>query len=231
MQPGPEKDRLRRRHGVTANENFEWESVYRDNVERAQRLFVVAAAAALGLVVGAVVVVSLLASGALPWLLGTILAVAVSGVVVLGLHAGGHGWFVPIPVLVLAGAWALTVSEGSWTSATASALAALAFSSAALAIAFVLPAIAYRRATLAVRLGTEKLVGASGTTLSPLTPRGIARVNNETWTAQSLSGPLPSGAPVHVVRVDGLRLLVWSEAGAVPGHEALGSTNKEKEEP
>ena len=127
MQPGPEKDRLRRRHGVTANENFEWESVYRDNVERAQRLFVVAAAAALGLVVGAVVVVSLLASGALPWLLGTILAVAVSGVVVLGLHAGGHGWFVPIPVLVLAGAWALTVSEGSWTSATASALAALAF--------------------------------------------------------------------------------------------------------
>ena len=93
-----------------------------------------------------------------------------------------------------------------------------------------MPALAYRHARGAGP-GTEQLVGASGTTLSPLTPSGIARVNNETWTAESLSGPLPSGAPVHVVRVDGLRLLVWSEAGAVPGHEALGSTNKEKEEP
>ena len=98
MQPGPEKDRLRRLHVVTANEYFDWEPVYRDNVERARRLFVMAAAAALGTVVGAVLLVSLFASGALPWLVGTILVVAASGVVVLGLHAGGHGWFVPIPV-------------------------------------------------------------------------------------------------------------------------------------
>jgi membrane-bound ClpP family serine protease len=79
--------------------------------------------------------------------------------------------------------------------------------------------------------GTEKLVGASGTALSPLTPTGMARVNHESWTAESLSGPLPAGAPVHVVRVDGLRLLVWSEAGAVPGDEALSRTTKQKEEP
>jgi membrane-bound ClpP family serine protease len=174
-------------------------------------------------------VVSLFASGALPWLVGAILVVAASGVVVLGVHAGGHGWFVPIPVLVLAGAWAFMVSDGSWASAAAWALAAVAMFSAALAAAFVLPAIGYRHATLADRQG--KLMGASGTSLSALTPRGIARVNNETWTAESLSGPLPPGAPVHVVRVDGVRLLVWSEAGAVPGHKALGLTKQDKEEP
>ena len=231
VPPGPERDRLRRLHVVVANGYFDREPVYRDNVEWARRLFVIAGAAALGIVVGAVLLVSLFASGALPWLVGAVLAVAALGVAVLGLHAGGHGWFVPIPVLVLAGACALTVPEGNWASATAWTLSALAFSSAALAAFFVLPAIAYRHATLAARQGTETLVGASGTTVSPLTPSGIARVNNETWTAESLSGPLPSGAPVHVVRVDGLRLLVWSEAGAVPGYEALGSTNKEKEEP
>ncbi len=87
-----------------------------------------AAAAALGTVVGAVLLVSLFATGASPWLVGTILLVAALGVVVLGFHAGGHGWFVPIPALVLAGAWAYTVSAGSWASATAWALAALAFS-------------------------------------------------------------------------------------------------------
>jgi membrane-bound ClpP family serine protease len=230
VQPGPDKDRLRRLHLITASEYFDWEPAYRNNVAPARRLFVMAAAAALGTVVGAVLLVSLFATGASPWLVGTILLVAALGVVVLGFHAGGHGWFVPIPALALAGAWAFTVSAGSWASATAWALAALAFSSAALAAVFVLPALAFRHAR-GPGGGTEQLVGASGTTLSALTPRGIARVNNETWTAESLSGPLPSGAPVHVVRVDGLRLLVWSEAGTVPGHEALGSTNKEKEEP
>ena len=230
VHPGPEKDRLRRLYVVAGNEHFDWEPVYRDNAERARRLFVMAAAAALGTVVGAVLLVSLLATGALPWLVATILAAAALGVVILGLHAGGHGWFVPIPVLVLTGAWALNVSAGGWASATAWALAALALSSAALAAVFVLPAVAYRHARGPGR-GTQQLVGASGTTLSPLTPRGIARVNNETWTAQSLSGPLPSGAPVHVVKVDGVRLLVWSEAGTVPGHKALGLTKQEKEEP
>jgi membrane-bound ClpP family serine protease len=203
---------------------------YAGHLALARRLFVMAAVAMLGTVVGAVLLVSLYASGALPWLVGAVLVVAALGVVVLGLHAGGHGWFVPVPVLALAGAWALTVSAGSWASATAWALAALALSSAALAAVLVLPALAYRHAP-GPGPGPGTLVGASGTTLSPLTPRGAARVNNETWTAQSLSGPLPCGAPVHVVRADGLRLLVWSEAGAVPGPEALGPTNKEKEEP
>jgi membrane-bound ClpP family serine protease len=194
----------------------------------ARRLFVTAALAVLGLVTGAVVLVSLLASGALPWIVGTILVLALVGVIVLGFHAGGHGWFVPIPVLVLAVAWALTASAGNWASTGAWALAALAFATAVVAAVLVVPAIAYGHAPI-TPLGTQALVGASGTTLSPLAPTGTARVNNETWTAESLSGPLPAGVPIHVVKVDGVRLLVWSEAGDVPGPDALG-TNQEKEE-
>jgi membrane-bound ClpP family serine protease len=196
----------------------------------ARKLFLGSAMAVLVLVVGAVVLVSFLASGALPWIVGAILVAAAVGVIVLGLHAGGHGWFVPLPVLVLIGAWALTASAGSWTSTAAWVLAALAFTCAALAAVLVVPAIAYRHAPVTAR-GPDALVGASGTALSPLSPMGRARVNNETWTAESLSGPLPAGAPIHVVRVEGLRLLVWSEAGAVPGPDALGFTNEEKEKP
>jgi membrane-bound ClpP family serine protease len=196
----------------------------------ARKLFLGAALGVLGLVIGALLLVSFLASGALPWIVGAVLVVAAVGVIILGLHAGGHGWFVPLPVLVLAGAWALTASAGGWTSTAAWVLAALAFICAAVAVVLVVPAIAYRHAPVAVR-GPDALAGASGTTLSPLTPTGRARVNNETWTAESLSGPLPAGVPIHVVRVEGLRLLVWSEAGAVPGPEALGMTNEEKEEP
>jgi membrane-bound ClpP family serine protease len=165
----------------------------------------------------------------LPWIVGVVLIVAAVGVVVLGLHAGGHGWFVPIPVLVLAGAWALTASAGNGGSAVSWALAALAFASAVIAAILVVPAIAYRHAPVAP-VGTHNLAGAGGTALSALTPAGIVRVNNETWTAESLSGPLPAGAPVHVVRVEGLRLLVWSEAGDIPGPDTLGPTNEEKEE-
>jgi membrane-bound ClpP family serine protease len=200
------------------------------HIALARRLFVICSLAALGLVIGAILIVAFLASGALPWIVGTVLVLATVGVIVLGAHAGGHGWFVPLPVLVLAGAWALTVSAGGWASAAAWVLAVLAFVSAAVAAVLVVPAIAYRRAPVTNIVGPLALVGASGTTSSALSPSGRVRVNNETWTAQSLSGPLPAGVPVHVVRVEGVRLLVWSEAGDIPGPEALGSTNKEKEE-
>jgi membrane-bound ClpP family serine protease len=199
------------------------------HVATTRRLFVTGVLGVVALLVVLVALVSIFASGALPWFVGTILVVTAIGVVLLGFHAGGHGWFVPLPVLVLAGAWAFTVSAGSWASGVAWALAALALISAALAAVLVIPAIAYRHAP--VTAGAAKpLVGADGTTLSPLAPTGIARVNNETWTAESLSGPLPAGAPIHVVRVEGVRLLVWSEAGSVPGQDALGFTNQEKEE-
>ena len=194
----------------------------------ARHIFVIAVMSAFALLAVAVLVVSLLAPGALPWMVGAVLALAVLGVIVLGIHAGGHGWFVPLPVLVLAAAWAVAVSAGTWRSPAAWVFAALAFLGAVPAAALVLPAVAYRRATFAPR-GTAALPGSDGVALTALAPTGIARVNNETWTARSVSGPLPAGAPVHVVSVEGVRLLVWSEAGDIPGPDALGLTNQEKE--
>jgi membrane-bound ClpP family serine protease len=194
------------------------------HVAVARRLSVLAALAAFALVIGGIFAVSLFASGALPWIVGTVLVVAVVGVIVLGLHAGGHGWFVPLPVMVLAGTWALVVSAGSWTSPAAWALAVLAFLSA-----FVAAALIVRHALGPSRSSTLPL-GADGITLGPLNPVGLAKVHNETWTAESVSGPLPAGVPIHVVKVEGLRLLVWSEAGNVLGPDALGLANQEKEE-
>jgi membrane-bound ClpP family serine protease len=190
----------------------------------ARRLFVTAVVAVVAALAAAVLFVALVGAGALPWIVGAVLALAVAGVIVLGIHAGGHGWFTPIPVVVLAAAWAGTVLAGTWWSAAAWLLAALALIGAVLAAVIVLPAIAYRRTAFVIQV-TAALPGSSGVAVTALAPTGMARVNNETWGAKSVSGPLPAGAPVHVIRAEGLRLLVWSEAGSIPGPDALGSTN------
>jgi hypothetical protein len=171
------------------------------------------------LVAGAVSSASVLAPGWLPWMVGAAVGSAVLVLVLIGIHAGGHGWFVPLPVVVLAGAWTLTASAGAWDSPAGWSLAALCLLCALVGAVLIVPAIAYRHAP-AVAAGASALVGAHGTAVTDLAPSGIAKVNNESWTAQSLSGPLLAGAPVHVARVEGLRLLVWSEMGTVPGSTA-----------
>jgi membrane-bound ClpP family serine protease len=190
----------------------------------ARRLFIIAVASVFAGLAAAVLLVSLAAASALPWVVGSVLALGVAGGIVLGIHVGGHGWLAPVPVMVLAAAWAGTVSAGTWSSPVAWLLAATAFMGALLVAALVLPAIAYRRTAFPLQ-GTAALPGSSGVAVTALTPTGIARVHNETWGAKSVSGALPAGAPVHVIRVEGVRLLVWSEVGSIPGPDALGFTN------
>jgi membrane-bound ClpP family serine protease len=60
------------------------------------------------------------------------------------------------------------------------------------------------------------LRGATGTALTGLTPAGVVQIGGETWSARSVSGPLPAGAPVHALTARGVRLQVWSEAGTIP---------------
>jgi membrane-bound serine protease (ClpP class) len=71
-----------------------------------------------------------------------------------------------------------------------------------------------------------RLVGATGTTLEELAPRGRVRVERENWSAESSGAPIPAGAPVRVVEVQGL-LLVVSPAAE---HEtaAAGAAGQER---
>ncbi|HLY83929.1 MAG TPA: NfeD family protein [Acidimicrobiales bacterium] len=155
----------------------------------------------------------------LAWVTGAVLALLLVLTWVLCVHAGGHAWLVPVPACILAVAWALTAASGNWSSTPAWLLAV---ASAAMSAAAVLVAgTALRQRVTALHIAHLPVAGADGIALTPLSPTGVVRVASEMWSAESVSGPLPEGAPVHVVRVRGLRLLVWSELGAVPGADAL----------
>jgi membrane-bound ClpP family serine protease len=155
---------------------------------------------------------------ALDWLVGGIVVALVVATAAVSAHAGGHAWFVPLPAAALAIAWLVSISEGDRRAGTWWLLAG----SAALSAVAVVFAAGILRARAASRLiPAATLVGADGVAVSALDPVGIARVRGETWTAESISGALAPGTPVHVVRADGLRLLVWSEQGQVPGAESL----------
>jgi membrane-bound ClpP family serine protease len=71
-------------------------------------------------------------------------------------------------------------------------------------------------------VGLPSLRGTDGVALTALSPVGVVQVAGEKWTAESVSGPLPAGAPVHVLGVRGVRLEVWSERGTVPDGRLLG---------
>ena len=190
-------------------------------------VFLLSVGAALTVPVVAVTLVAVLASSALPWAVGAVLGAALFGVVVAGIHAGGHGWLVPLPVLALAAAWAVAGSNRGWSAGLAWALAAVTLLGALGAAGLVLPALAWRRMP-GRAVVSEGLRGCAGTALTALVPTGVVRVRGESWTARSLSGPLPAGAEVRVVSLEGLRLLVWSEEGSVPGPEVLEPGEEER---
>jgi membrane-bound ClpP family serine protease len=126
-----------------------------------------------------------------------------------------------VPACAVAVIWALTAASGKWSTATAwwLAVASAAMSAGAVLVA----GTALRQRVTGVRTVARPLVGSDGIAVTALSPTGVVRVAGERWTAESVSGSLPAGAPVHVVSIRGLRLLVWSEVGTVPGADALES--------
>lgn len=56
--------------------------------------------------------------------------------------------------------------------------------------------------------GEESMLGTIGTVREPLDPDGMVFVEGALWQATSNAGPLPAGAQVRVVAMQGLRLLV-----------------------
>lgn len=67
--------------------------------------------------------------------------------------------------------------------------------------------MAVRAQRLAVRTGTQTLVGAEGIATTPIAPIGTVQVRSELWTAVSET-PIAAGTPVRVVAVEGVRLYV-----------------------
>ncbi len=146
-----------------------------------------------------------------------VMAVAVAA----GVHTGPHG-------LVAAGVLGVVASIGiiigvvelaparSRPAVALIMLAATAVLSAGALVAGALALPALRRRQPAS--GTGRLFGANGVAVTDLTPSGTVRVRGETWTAESMCGRLPAGAPIEVMEVDGLHLRVWSDAaaGALP---------------
>jgi membrane-bound serine protease (ClpP class) len=77
-------------------------------------------------------------------------------------------------------------------------------------IFFVIMIFAVRAQKTPIRMGVESLAGRIGVTRSRLSPTGIVLLGGEQWTAELTEGeePLPAGARVKVVAVQGLRLIV-----------------------
>jgi membrane-bound ClpP family serine protease len=191
------------------------ELVRGSKLRRAGRLMV-AVAILVALAGVGLAAASVTTSGDLRWVVTVVLWVLAAGTCLLCAHAGGHAWFVPLPAVALAVLWTVAGvgqrAAGWWLVAACGAAVALGAGVAITALRLRL------RGSWA---GLPSVVNATGSTLTPLTPVGVARVNGESWTAVSLSGPLPAGVPVHVVGVRGMRLEVWSEAGTVACLEDL----------
>ena len=156
--------------------------------------------------------------------------VVVAVAIAVGLHTGPHG-------LVAAGSLGMAASigfvvgivalapSGTRTFVAWALLAGAGVISAGAVTAGALSLPALRRRQSAH--GAGGLLGADGVAVTALAPQGTVRVRGETWTAESVSGPLPAGAPVHVMEIDGLHLRVWSDAEQPdPLHEAAGDEER-----
>lgn len=62
-----------------------------------------------------------------------------------------------------------------------------------------------------VSTGVEGIVGETGEVAVSLIPEGKVYIHGEIWDAEAPAGPIPKGARVRVVRVDGFRLHVEPE--------------------
>lgn len=178
--------------------------------------------AALAFVVAVIFsLVSYATGGALLVVTAIVLGVMVVATWLLCAHVGGHAWFVPLPAAAAAAGWVLAAA----TSGAAAAWWLVAICALASGAGLTVASSALRQRPMPPGEPTVT-PGEAGVAITALDPTGVVRINSETWTATSLSGPLQAGAPVHVVRRDGLRIEVWSEVGEVlsPDHLQSGGS-------
>lgn len=91
-------------------------------------------------------------------------------------------------------------------------------------IFFILIGFALRTRNAPPRMGRESLIGQVGVVNTALCPVGTVQLGSELWTALQVDGgpPLPPGAQVEVVGVDGLQIKV-QRVQRDPRLESIGS--------
>jgi membrane-bound ClpP family serine protease len=154
----------------------------------------------------------LVAHVAVLWVTGAVILVLLTATGFLAANAGGHAWFLSLPVLVLAIAWGFTASSRS----SAAGWSLVALTATASAAAMTVAGVALRQRLHRELTLLPPLRGCTGVAVTELTPVGVVQLGGETWSAESVSGMLPAGAPIHALKARGIRLQVWSEVGTVP---------------
>jgi membrane-bound ClpP family serine protease len=150
----------------------------------------------------------------------SILVVIAVGVAV-GVHTGPHG-LLAAGLLGIVASMAFVIGVVELVPAHSRPAVAwflLAGTAVVSAAALVAGAVALPALRRRPPVGPGRLWGADGVAVTDLTPVGTVKVRGETWTAESMCGRLPAGAPVEVMEVDGLRLRVWSEAAVGDGND------------
>ena len=140
-------------------------------------------------------------------LAGLILIVIALVLFVVDLKAVTHGVLTTGGIIAMSLGALLLVDTGYLASGVDIGVVALSVLLVAGAFGFVLrKVIAARRRPYAT--GEDAMAGRMGTVRERLDPNGLVFVDGALWQATSLSGPLDPGAPVRIVRAEGLRLTV-----------------------
>jgi membrane-bound serine protease (ClpP class) len=100
------------------------------------------------------------------------------------------------------------VRSASPSARTSEALLIAAIGCVLVVAAFVARAVVIARRQPPSPHPTSKLIGAEGLVQRALDPTGIVRAEGEAWTARAKRAPVPEGARVRIVAVDGLTLEV-----------------------
>jgi membrane-bound ClpP family serine protease len=144
------------------------------------------------------------------WVIAGVLLGLVVLVSLTGFHTGPQAHLLAGALGIVAAAWIVAMAANG-----RSAPVLWALLSSDLVVSAGVGALAYKgfsgRRTYVPPRHRVSPEAAQGVAVSDLAPNGLVRVRGETWSAVSVNGTVRSGAPIQVLRAEGVRLEVWGE--------------------
>ncbi|MHB8295651.1 MAG: NfeD family protein [Acidimicrobiales bacterium] len=162
------------------------------------------------------------------WVIAAVMLSVVAVACLVGLHAGPHGLVAAGALGVLAAVWLVAMAATGRANETLWVLFGgdVVVSGGSLALAWRGIQSARSRP---VPAGAASLEGAEGVAVTDLVPAGMVRVAGETWSAESVRGTVRAGAPVQVIKVDGVHLAVWPEGEELGPLSSVGDAELPEE--